>query len=691
MEREDLSAFAAEVLDRCGQGLWAVLPQGRWQVVWNDRMFDIYGFPRTSEPPTNETVFKLTHPDDANYCARQWMNLIASGGPVHWQARVLRPNGDIRHVIVSGVRLPVDAPAHSWLAGTMNDVTELVETTRLVESERAFRFVAENIRDVVLRTSSEGRIEFVSPSVRHLLGREPESLIGTEPRDLIHPDDAERVMASLRQQFAARRQAREETIEYRVLKANGEAIWIESSPRLVLDANDNFVGWVDVGRDITQRRASAAHIAHLARHDALTDLPNRSEFDSRLRQLLGSGGDSRRLAVLCLDLDRFKVVNDTLGHAAGDELLVRVAKRMLEKVPAERGLLARIGGDEFILCLADTGPDEAGMLAAALIESVSTAFEIEGQTVNIGLSVGIAMAPRDGPDPKALIRAADIALYRAKEEGRGGFRFFDAEMELRIQQRRKLEADIRHALAAGQFDLHFQPIVEVDSGRIVAAEALVRWRLADGRMIPPSDFIPLAEEVGLIIPLGQWILQQACQVAAGWPGHVRVAVNMSPVQFRHRGLVSVVASALANAGLDPARLELEITEGVLMQSDDRTINTLHRLKALGIRIALDDFGTGYSSLSHLRSFPFDKIKIDRSFVADVETGTDAAAIIRAVANLGASLGITTTAEGIETEAQFDRLRDEGCTQVQGYLLGHPVDARAIDALLRMEEAEKRSA
>jgi diguanylate cyclase (GGDEF)-like protein len=385
------------------------------------------------------------------------------------------------------------------------------------------------------------------------------------------------------------------------------------------------------------------------------------------------------------------VVNDTLGHAAGDALLVQVTKRLLANVPADRCLVARIGGDEFVLYVAGAGAEEASVLSADLIDSVGAPYEIDGQMVNIGVSIGIGLAPRDGKDPQGLMRTADMALYRAKAEGRGTFRFFDPKMGVRMQVRRQLEMDLRNALIEGQFQLHFQPLIEVDTGRIVAAEALVRWQVGNGPMIPPSEFIPLAEEIGLIIPLGQWILQHACRIAATWPEHVRIAVNLSPVQFRHPGLLGVITSALAHAGISPDRLELEITEGVLMQNDAATLDTLHRLKDLGVRIALDDFGTGYSSLSYLRSFPFDKIKIDRSFVADMESRADAAAIVRAVASLGTSLGMTTTAEGIETQGQLDRLRAEGCTQVQGYLLSRPVDALKLRALLSNEGSDSLAA
>lgn len=684
MDSTDLALVAAETLVSLNQGFWAACPQGRWTVLWGPGMFDICGLPRESEAPTNETVFKLSHPDDANFVARQWAHVILNGGPHSWQERIVRPSGEVRHVIVKAVRRPPDNNGDTWLVGTMNDVTELIDMNRLVESERAFRFVAENIRDVVLRTSASGHIEFVSRSIKHLLGREPGSLIGMHCSKLIHADDVERVSVVIKRQLDERRHTQEGTIEYRVLAADGQPVWIESSPRLVFDANDNFIGWVDVARDITQRRAADARIAHMARHDCLTDLPNRVEFDEQLAQALSRIGGRRRLAVLCLDLDRFKAVNDTLGHAAGDAVLVQVTKRLLASVPADRSVLARIGGDEFVLFVAGAGAEEASILAADLIDSISATYEVEGQAVNIGLSVGIALAPRDGRDPQGMVRTADMALYRAKAEGRGTFRFFDAEMGIRIQERRKMEMDLRRALVEGEFEVHFQPLVEVESGRIVAAEALVRWRTDDGRLIPPDDFIPLAEEIGLIVPLGQWIMQHACRIAATWPADVRLAVNLSPIQFRHPGLVTIITAALFSAGLNPNRLELEITEGVLMQDDLATTDMLRQLKALGVRIALDDFGTGYSSLSYLRSFPFDNIKIDRSFVADIETRVDAAAIVRAIANLGTSLGMTTTAEGIETQAQLDRLRAEGCTQVQGFLLSRPINAIQFQALLNSE-------
>ncbi len=455
-------------------------------------------------------------------------------------------------------------------------------------------------------------------------------------------------------------------------------------------------GWVATYTDVTARQQAEARLAHMARHDALTDLPNRTLFHEHLIEALAEasarGGDVEHggATVMCLDLDRFKIVNDTLGHAMGDALLREVTRRVCDAVAGSSAMAARLGGDEFALLVPRMRPEQASALARRLIDEVGRGYEIDGQRINVGLSVGVAVSPGDGDDPGQLLRAADMALYRAKSEGRGTFRFFEPEMDARMQTRRQLELDLRQALAAGQFELHYQPLVSLDADRISGFEALVRWRHPTRGLVPPADFIPLAEDIGLIVPLGEWVLRDACREAATWPGDVRVAVNLSPVQFRSPALVLSVVAALGQSGLDPRRLELEITEGVLLQDSEATLSILHRLKDLGVRIAMDDFGTGYSSLGYLRAFPFDKIKIDRSFIADIAERADAVAIVRAVTSLGASLGMATTAEGIETPAQLERLRAEGCTEVQGYLISRPTQARNIAAMLAHDRGEARA-
>ncbi|MFE1599066.1 sensor domain-containing protein [Methylobacterium sp. ID0610] len=442
-------------------------------------------------------------------------------------------------------------------------------------------------------------------------------------------------------------------------------------------------GFVTVHEDVSAHKRAEAQIVHMARHDALTGLPNRALFHEGLSEACGQAGGAT--AVLCLDLDRFKAVNDTLGHAVGDLLLKQVAARLTGAIaraaPAGTALLARLGGDEFALILRQTSRGRAGDLGRILIDAVRPDYDIDGKRVSVGLSIGIALGPDDGTDPATLLRAADMALYRAKAAGRGTCCFFAAEMETAIQARRALELDLRLAVAAPQFELHFQPVLALATQRIAGFEALVRWRHPVRGLIPPSEFIPVAEETGLIVPLGEWVLRDACRQAVRWPDDIRVSVNLSPVQFRDAALAQAVLAILAETGLDPRRLELEITESVLLQDSAATLAILHDLQRQGVRIAMDDFGTGYSSLSYLRAFRFDKLKIDRSFVADLTERPDAVAIVRAVTSLGTSLGITTTGEGVETPEQLRHLREAGCTEVQGFLISPPVRADAVPAML----------
>ena len=441
-------------------------------------------------------------------------------------------------------------------------------------------------------------------------------------------------------------------------------------------------GWVATYEDVSERRVAEARLAHMARHDLLTGLANRLLFSEHVQAAFARGHRDGSSAMLCLDLDRFKAVNDTLGHPAGDALLRAVAERM-RACTREGDLVVRLGGDEFaVVQAAASQPTEATALARRLIEVLGEPFEIAGQRVEIGVSVGIALAGDIAVHtPEALIKCADLALYRAKAEGRGCYRFFEAEMDIRMQARRALELDLRGALANGQFELFYQPQVKVGSG-ISGFEALLRWHHPQQGLVSPAVFIPLAEEIGLIGSLGDWVLQRACAAAAGWPGNLKVAVNLSPAQFSRRALAEDVAAALAASGLPPHRLELEITETVLLQDDERVLETLHALRALGVRIAMDDFGTGYSSLGYLRRFPFDKIKIDQSFVRGVADRADCLAIVRAVIGLGRSLGMSVVAEGVETHEQLAKLIAEGCVEVQGYLFSRPRSEAAIEEMLQ---------
>jgi diguanylate cyclase (GGDEF)-like protein len=383
-----------------------------------------------------------------------------------------------------------------------------------------------------------------------------------------------------------------------------------------------------------------------------------------------------------LDLDRFKEVNDTLGHGAGDALLKAVAERLLSCV-RETDTVARLGGDEFaIVHSVKDGATEAAVLATRIIELLSTTFDLDGSQASIGASVGIALAPADGTSPDQLLRNADLALYRSKSEGRGAYSFFEPGMDQRMQARRLLEGDLRNALANDEFTVYYQPLVNLEKNQICGFEALLRWHHPTRGNVPPADFIPLAEETGLIIPIGDWVLRKACAEAANWPDHLKIAVNISPAQFTSRLFVASVIGALAAVNMPASRLELEITEVVLLRDQDGAFATLTRLHDIGVRIALDDFGTGYSSLSNLRRFPFDKIKIDRSFVSDLSAANvDALAVVRSVTRLGVTLGMATTAEGVETDEQAEQVRAEGCTEMQGYFICPPSPASEIARLL----------
>jgi diguanylate cyclase (GGDEF)-like protein len=432
-------------------------------------------------------------------------------------------------------------------------------------------------------------------------------------------------------------------------------------------------GWVATHEDITERQRVEARVAHMARHDALTDLANRVLFREKMEDALARlRRRNEAFSVFVFDLDLFKAVNDSLGHPVGDALLKAVAHRLRETV-RESDTVGRLGGDEFaILQTVEVDQKEAAIvLATRLLKAVCAPYDIDGHQIVIGISIGIALAPGHGTDADELLKNADLALYRAKSEGRNGYRFFEIEMDADARLRRQLEVDLRNAIARDEFVLHYQSIVDVATLTACGVEALVRWRHPRLGLISPEKFIPLAEEIGTIIPLGEWILRTACVDAASWPAHIKLAVNLSPVQFRNGNLVDIVVSALVDSGFPPDRLELEITETLLLQKNAGNIAVLHQLKNLGAGIVLDDFGTGYSSLSYLQMVPFDKIKIDQSFVAELSQRADCAAIVCAVTGLARSLKIHTTAEGVETKEQFELLRAAGCTQVQGFLFGRP--------------------
>ncbi|MHB8884612.1 MAG: bifunctional diguanylate cyclase/phosphodiesterase [Methylovirgula sp.] len=446
-------------------------------------------------------------------------------------------------------------------------------------------------------------------------------------------------------------------------------------------------GWVTTIEDITEWREAQTQIAHMARHDALTNLANRRMFREQLEQALRRVRRNEQVGVLCIDLDQFKDVNDSLGHPVGDELLKQVAARLNGCVRSV-DTVARLGGDEFAIVQIGREPQplDAAALAARIVEIVSAPYETLGHRITIGASIGISVAPDDGSDPDQLLKNADMALYRAKADGRGIYRFFEAGMDARAQARRQILEDLRIALVRDEFEVCYQPIYDLAADKVICFEALLRWNHPTRGNVSPTDFIPIAEETGLIVTIGDWVLRKACADAAGWPPDVDVAVNLSPAQFRNRKLVSSIISALSESGLAANRLELEITESVLLNDSAATLEALHKLREHGVRISMDDFGTGYSSLSYLRSFPFDKIKIDQSFIHELALHGGSMAIVRAVTSLAKSLGIKTTAEGVETNEQVALLRTEGCNQVQGYLFSVPQPAAEVAKMLATQRA-----
>jgi len=557
------------------------------------------------------------------------------------------------------------------LSLTISDVTPLKRR------EASFRLLFDNnpVPMWVFDAETMGFLKVNDAAVRHY-GYSRDRFLSMKLREIWPQDEwvsHSQALAHIGETYQSER-------HWRHLKADGSEIEVLTfGRRIAFDGRDGYLVAVV---DITERRKAEARIAYMAHHDGLTSLPNRELYQERLKQALETANAAgKRVAVLGVDLDLFKNVNDSFGHPMGDRLLRQVADRLRAQAQGN-DLAARLGGDEFAMILAhNVSPKEVSDFSTRLINVLSAPYEIDGNDVVISASIGIALSPGDGATSEELMRNADMALYRAKQDGRGVHRFFEREMDLQVQKRREMELDLRRAFANGEFELHYQPLVDIAADKISGFESLLRWRHPDKGMISPAEFIPVAEEIGLITAIGEWVLREACNEAEKWPEEVKVAVNLSPMQFRSRNLVQVVISALANSGLSPKRLELEITESLFLAETQANLAILHQLRELGVSISMDDFGTGYSSLSYLRSFPFDKIKIDRSFVKDLAERLDCVAIVRAISGLGRSLNITTTAEGVETTDQLDWLRAEGCNEVQGFLFSAARPAAEVEKLL----------
>ncbi len=540
--------------------------------------------------------------------------------------------------------------------------------------ESLLQSVLNNLLQGVLMFDADAKLAFCNPRYVEMYGLSPDiarpgcsfkDLLGHQAAVGAFAEDPDDYIALLRGKMSDG-----ETFADTLYLANGRIHSIVSRP---IEGG----GWLSTHEDVTERQRSEERISHMARHDALTDLPNRVLLRDVLEHELKRVKRGERLAVLCLDLDQFKGVNDALGHPIGDELLRLVADR-LRGCTREPDTVARLGGDEFAIIMTQMQqPTDPSALARRVRESIIRPYQIDGHQIVTDISIGISVAPEDGTEPDVLLKNADMALYGAKDDGRGTYRFFEPEMDTRMRARRDLEMDLRQALNRDEFELYYQPLVSLETNEITAVEALLRWNHPTRGMISPADFIPVAEEMGLIVPLGEWVLRTACKEATSWPDPVKVAVNLSPTQLKNRNLLPTVKAALAETGLRAGKLQLEITENVLMQNTFATLATLHELRKLGVQIALDDFGTGYSSLSYLRSFPFDKIKIDRSFIQDMSKGAEPLAIVHAVAGLAKCLNMISTAEGVETQQQLETLQAVGCTEMQGYLYSKAKPAHEV--------------
>ena len=640
----------------------------------NEAAVEVYGWSREAllgmtildiRPPEEREATRRSaaEPRAARKVSGPWRHLDAAG----------------RERLVHALSYPIEFDGRPGVLVTAWDVTDRVKAeAALRESEDFARSILESSADCMAVLDLEGRLLFLNGAGAALMDIEDTRTLHGVPWVSLLPDDAAaeaaRAIAQARTGGTGRFTGFCPTTE-------GVPKWWDVIVSPIRGASGEVVRLLSIARDVTDRRIAERQASYLADHDPHTNLPNRRLFHRRLEQALLAREPGERMALHCIDLDRFKIINDTLGYPVGDALLRRAAER-LSGCLGQGDMVGRTGGDEFVLLQAGIrGAADAEDMARRIVTLLNEEYEIDGHSVQAGSSVGIALCPEHDTTSDALLRSADIALCRAKADGRGVFRFFEQQMDEDVRRKQALKAGLRVALERGELELAFQPLVGVAGGGVACFEALMRWRHPRLGTISPAEFIPVAEESGCITRMGEWALAAACREAATWPLPLRVAVNLSPVQFRRPGLVRAVTAALSDSGLAPERLELEITESVLLGEEEANLAILRQLRGLGVRIALDDFGTGFSSLGYLLRFPFDKIKIDRSFVQGLPDREDAKAIIRAIAGMGRGLGISVTAEGVETAGQLAALRIKGCGEAQGYLFSPPVPAFDIPQLI----------
>ncbi|MET0875776.1 MAG: EAL domain-containing protein, partial [Tardiphaga sp.] len=662
-EQRHRNAFVGSALNHLGQGI-VMLDADKRVVFCNDRYLEIYGLTRA------DITRDITGPGLREL--RRQRGMLDEKTESFYQNAAFA--GEHVAELPSGqsVRVKFNRLPSGGAIGIHEDCTEQRRLESEIENTRKFlETVVDNIPvSLIVQRADDGQYLFANRNAEVILDRRREDAIGLTVSDLMKPEEARLIVG--RDQAAVRNlvpMAEEHPISTR----DGLRLFLTRRVTVVDDAGvPKYL--IKTHEDVTDRRQTEARMAHMAYHDGLTDLPNRAAFLQALTQMIDAcDGVAEQFAVLSIDLDGLKEVNDVFGHATGDQLLVDVSRRI--EAAARGGVVARLGGDEFGIIIDGRQPEAGQSTAERISAALTQPFPIDGKSVCTGVTTGIALFPRDGSDAASLLANAGAALFRAKATSRGSISIFAPEMDQQLRDRRVLHQDLSVAIRNGELSLHYQPqaragqtVVDAD---ITGFEALARWIHPTRGFVPPGEFIPLAEESGLIVEMGEWILRQACLEAASWPVPLQIAVNLSPAQFMHGDLVKLVHSILLETGLQPGRLELEITEGVLIEDFDRGVALLRRLKALGVRISMDDFGSGYSSLTYLQAFPFDKIKIDRAFVMNLGRNPQSAAIVRAVIGLGHGLDVSIVAEGVETHEQLSFLANEGCDGVQGYFIGRP--------------------
>ncbi|SER67656.1 PAS domain S-box-containing protein/diguanylate cyclase (GGDEF) domain-containing protein [Rhizobium sp. NFR03] len=660
--------------------MWIYDPLTYRFLIVNDAAVDLYGYSRRAYE-------QMTVLDIRPASERQRMvDAVARRSDVDRAERWthLKADGTVLDVFTYGRELPFEG--RQAILAIVQDQTEVnAARQQVTETQTFLDSIIENLPLAVFVKDIEqdGRYVLYNAACGNILGTTSEEIAGGSERTVF----SERQMTQFRKQDE-RALATSGTVSFEetVEDCSGGKRILRTAKRVIPACNGGRPRYIlGISQDVTAERETEARLVVMAMHDALTGLANRAYFSDYIRSAALAATKDAPVALLYLDIDHFKSINDSKGHAAGDALLCQVGDRLLSIV-RQGDLVARLGGDEFAVVLQLTDGRSAEDVAERLLAALRVPFDLDGAAEHVTCSIGIARAPEHSADDDGLMRDADLALYAAKEGGRSTFRIYRPEMRREAERRHDMKLALHHALEEGQFELYYQPIYRIDGPDLAGFEALIRWNHPERGLVGPIDFIPVAEETGLIVPIGEWALNEACRTAARWPAHLRVAVNLSVSQFRDAGLLDAMRRAIDDSGLAPERLEIEITESVFLTDVAHSLPLLRAMKALGLRIAIDDFGTGYSSLSYLRSFAFDKIKLDRSFVSGIETDAGSLAIIRAVVGIGSGFNATTLAEGVETEEQLRALRREGFAEVQGYLLGRPRPVGDTEALIAATDA-----